>query len=148
MFGEYSRWIRTFQSNCNSFCLVIKETCSLDLSWWKMMCFLLLLNTYWDDSEQAYCGSHTFIIIQSQLQGQHTWRDSSLQDKSSIISGCSWTAEASQSWLHIWVTWRSFLFFIYLFIFFRSFLKIGCFALFPNHWGQNSRGRVWVLFMF
>ena len=28
-------------SNCNSFCLVIKETCSLPLSWWKIMHFTL-----------------------------------------------------------------------------------------------------------
>ena len=27
MSGEYGRWIRTSQPSCNSFCLVIKETC-------------------------------------------------------------------------------------------------------------------------
>ena len=31
MSGEYSRWIRTSQPCYNSFCLVIKETCSLNL---------------------------------------------------------------------------------------------------------------------
>ena len=41
MSGDYSRWIRTSQPSCNSFCLVIKESCSLALSWWKIMCFLL-----------------------------------------------------------------------------------------------------------
>ena len=39
--GEYNRWIRTFQTSYNSFCLVIKETKSLALSWWRIMCFLL-----------------------------------------------------------------------------------------------------------
>ena len=39
--GEYGRWIRTSQPSYNSFCLIIKETCSLVLSWWKIMCFLL-----------------------------------------------------------------------------------------------------------
>ena len=43
MSGEYSGWIRTSQPRCNSFCLVIKETCSLALSWWKIMCFLWLI---------------------------------------------------------------------------------------------------------
>ena len=41
MSGEYSRWIRTSQPSCNRFCVVIKETCSLALSWWKIMRFLL-----------------------------------------------------------------------------------------------------------
>ena len=41
MSGEYSRWIRTSQPSCNSFSLVIQETCGLALSWWKMMRFLL-----------------------------------------------------------------------------------------------------------
>ena len=41
MSGEYSRWIRTSQPSCNSFYLVIKETCGLALSWWKIMHFLL-----------------------------------------------------------------------------------------------------------
>ena len=41
MSGEYGGWIRTSQPSCNSFCLVIKETCSLALTWWKIMCFLL-----------------------------------------------------------------------------------------------------------
>ena len=40
MSGEYSRWNRTSQSSSNSFCLVIKETCGLGLSWWKIMHFL------------------------------------------------------------------------------------------------------------
>ena len=40
---EYSRWIRTSQPSCNSFCLVIKETLGLALSWWKIMRFLLTL---------------------------------------------------------------------------------------------------------
>ena len=39
--GEYHGWIRPSQPSCNSFCLVIKEICSLALSWWKTMCFLL-----------------------------------------------------------------------------------------------------------
>ena len=39
--GEYGGWIRNSQPSCNSFCLVIKETCCLELSWWKIMCFLL-----------------------------------------------------------------------------------------------------------
>ena len=38
---ESGWWIRTSQPSYNSFCLVIKETCSLALSWWKVMCFLL-----------------------------------------------------------------------------------------------------------
>ena len=41
MSGEYGGWIRTFQPSRNSFCLVIKETCGLALSWWKIMRFLL-----------------------------------------------------------------------------------------------------------
>ena len=41
MSGEYSRWIRTSQPSCNSFCLVVKETCSLGLSWCKILHFLL-----------------------------------------------------------------------------------------------------------
>ena len=44
--GKYSRWIRTSQSSCNSFCLVIKEACGLALFWWKSMCFLLT-NSGW-----------------------------------------------------------------------------------------------------
>ena len=40
-FVEYRGWIRTSQPSCNNFCLVIKETCNLTLSWWKIMCFLL-----------------------------------------------------------------------------------------------------------
>ena len=44
--GRYSvwwtQWMNTdSQSMCNSFCLIVKETCSLALSWWKSMCFLL-----------------------------------------------------------------------------------------------------------
>ena len=39
--GGYSRWIRTFRPSCNDFCLIIKETCGLALSWWKIMHFLL-----------------------------------------------------------------------------------------------------------
>ena len=39
--GEYGSWIRTSQQSCNSFCLVIKETCGLALSWWRIMHFLL-----------------------------------------------------------------------------------------------------------
>ena len=39
--GEYVGWIRTSQTSCNSICLVIKETCGLALSWWKITCFLL-----------------------------------------------------------------------------------------------------------
>ena len=39
--GEYSEWIRTSQPSYNSFCLVVRETCGLVLSWWKIMCFLL-----------------------------------------------------------------------------------------------------------
>ena len=35
MSGEYGRWIRTSRSNCLSFCLIIKEICSLVLTWWK-----------------------------------------------------------------------------------------------------------------
>ena len=41
MSGEYGGWIRTSQPSCNKFCVVIKETCSLALSWWKIMHFLL-----------------------------------------------------------------------------------------------------------
>ena len=41
MSGEYDRWIRTSQPSCNSFCLVIKETCSLAVCWRKIMQFLL-----------------------------------------------------------------------------------------------------------
>ena len=39
--GEYGRRVRNSQPSCKSFCLVIKETCSLMLSWWKIMSFLL-----------------------------------------------------------------------------------------------------------
>ena len=53
MSGEYSRWIRTSQSSCNGFCLVIKETCGLVLSCWKIMCFLLI-NSEWCSSSAAY----------------------------------------------------------------------------------------------
>ena len=41
MSGEYGGWIRTSQPSCNSFSLVIKEICSLELSWWKILRFLL-----------------------------------------------------------------------------------------------------------
>ena len=41
MSGEWGRWIRISQPSCNSFCLVIKETCGVVLSWWKIMRFLL-----------------------------------------------------------------------------------------------------------
>ena len=46
MSGKYSRWIRTSQSSCNSFCLVIREACALALFCWKSMCFLLT-NSGW-----------------------------------------------------------------------------------------------------
>ena len=39
--SEYGRWIRTSQPSCNSFCLVIKETYGLAVSWWKIIRFLL-----------------------------------------------------------------------------------------------------------
>ena len=39
--GDYGGWIMTSQSSCNSFCLVIKETCSLVLPWGDIMHFLL-----------------------------------------------------------------------------------------------------------
>ena len=45
MSGEYGRWIRTSQPSCNSFCLVIKETCGLELSWWKIIMHFLLTNS-------------------------------------------------------------------------------------------------------
>ena len=45
MSGEYSGWIRTSQPSCNDFCLIIRETCGLALSWWKIMCFLF--NNSW-----------------------------------------------------------------------------------------------------
>ena len=35
MSGEYGRWTRTSHSNCLSFCLIVKEICSLVLTWWK-----------------------------------------------------------------------------------------------------------------
>ena len=41
MSGECRGWIRTSKPSCNSFCLVIKETCDLASSWWKIMHFLL-----------------------------------------------------------------------------------------------------------
>ena len=39
--GEYGSWVRTSKLSCNSFCLVIKETWGLTLSWWKIIHFLL-----------------------------------------------------------------------------------------------------------
>ena len=44
MSGEYSGWIRTSQPSCNDFCLIIRETCGLALSWWKIMHFY---NIFW-----------------------------------------------------------------------------------------------------
>ena len=41
MSDEYGEWIRTSQPSCSSFGLVIKEMFGLELSWWKIMCFLL-----------------------------------------------------------------------------------------------------------
>ena len=41
MSGEYGGRIRTSQPSCNSFYLLIKATCGLALSWWKILCFLL-----------------------------------------------------------------------------------------------------------
>ena len=41
MSGGYGGWIRTFQPRCNSLCVVIKETCGLVLSWWKIMRFFV-----------------------------------------------------------------------------------------------------------
>ena len=41
MSGEYDGWIRTSQLSCNSFCLVIRGTCSFAVSWWKVVHFLL-----------------------------------------------------------------------------------------------------------
>ena len=38
---EYGGCIRTSQPSYNGFCQIIKETCNLVLSWWKIMCFLL-----------------------------------------------------------------------------------------------------------
>ena len=40
--GEYGGGIRTSQPSCNSFCLGIRETCSLALPWWKIMRGLLI----------------------------------------------------------------------------------------------------------
>ena len=39
--NKYGRWIRTSQTSCNSFCMIIKETWGLLLSWWKIMHYLL-----------------------------------------------------------------------------------------------------------
>ena len=44
------QWIRTSQSSCNTFCLVIKETCGLELSWWKIMHFLLTNSRHFSSS--------------------------------------------------------------------------------------------------
>ena len=41
MSDENGGWVRTSQPSCNSFYLVIKETCGLALSWWKITHFLL-----------------------------------------------------------------------------------------------------------
>ena len=46
--GEYDGWIRTSRLSCNGFCLVIKEACSLAVSWWKVTHFLLTnSNHFW-----------------------------------------------------------------------------------------------------
>ena len=50
MSGEYGGRIRTSQTSCNSFCLVIKETCGLVLSWWKIMHFLLTNSGHFSSS--------------------------------------------------------------------------------------------------
>ena len=41
MSDDYSGWIRISQPSCNSSCLVIRETCGLTLSWWKILHFML-----------------------------------------------------------------------------------------------------------
>ena len=56
MSGEYNGWIRTSQPSYNSFCLVIKGTCSLTLSWRKIMRFLLA-NSGRFSSSAAFCWS-------------------------------------------------------------------------------------------
>ena len=44
--GVYGRWIRTFQSSCNSFCLGVKEKCDLALSWCICIFCWLILDTF------------------------------------------------------------------------------------------------------
>ena len=59
--GKYGRWIRPSRPSCNRFCLVIREICSLALSWWKTMCFLLTNTSFfslsaafsWSNGEQC-----------------------------------------------------------------------------------------------
>ena len=41
MSGEHGRWIRMSQPSSNSFFLIVKETCNLELSRWKILHFLL-----------------------------------------------------------------------------------------------------------
>ena len=50
MSGEYSRWIRTSQPTYKSFHLVIKATCGLALSCWKMAHFLLTNSRHFSTS--------------------------------------------------------------------------------------------------
>ena len=70
MSGEYGRWIRTSQPSYNSFCLVNKETCGLELSWWKIMCFLLT-NSRCFSSSAAFvwvCGCSVASVMSDSLQ--------------------------------------------------------------------------------
>ena len=50
MSDEHSAWIRTSKTICNSFCLIIKETCGLALSRWKIMCFLVINSSHFSSS--------------------------------------------------------------------------------------------------
>ena len=47
MSGENGRWIRTSQSGFNSFYLVIKEICSLMVSWLCIFCWLIPDTILW-----------------------------------------------------------------------------------------------------
>ena len=73
MSGEYGGWIRTSQPSCNSFCLVIKETCGLALSWQKITCFLLT-NSGCFSSSTAFSWSNWeqyLLKLFGSLEGAH-----------------------------------------------------------------------------
>ena len=79
MFGEYGRWIWTSQPSCDSFYLVIKETSTHKVSWWKTTYFLLTNSKHflqtatfrWSNLEQ-YLDWIIWLSARSSLQKDWT----------------------------------------------------------------------------
>ena len=102
MSGAYGGWIRTSHPNCNSFCLVIKETCfflhypdwRLCIFWWliqdgfhwgKLSAGLIGVGTCWNQSFGFLEGAHNRGLLSNP-----TVYTKSPRMKTGLWSGCWW----------------------------------------------------------